>query len=197
MLKTHNVSGIKYLCKTSNRDPFTYCGSGKIWKRHLKKYGKDIRTEILAECKTIKELRQKGLYYSKLWDVVNNKEFANLIPESGDGGPTMLGRRITRAQNKKKSIALRNFNANASAEYRPWRRELNSKSHEKYRYYTPAGVFTNAYKAATANNCSNVTIINKCIRDTDKPITSKKYWKYGWKGKTWRELGWYAKMSNT
>lgn len=32
MLKTHKVSGIKYLCKTSKQDPYKYCGSGKIWR---------------------------------------------------------------------------------------------------------------------------------------------------------------------
>lgn len=69
------------------------------------------------------------------------------------------------------------------------RSQINSKCHEKYRYFTPRGIFTNAYKAAEANNCSNVTIINRCVKDTKKPIQSKRYWKYGWKGKTWSELG--------
>jgi len=196
MLKTHIITGMKYLCKTSRRDPFAYTGSGKIWKRHLKKYGSYFKTAILAECLTIKELKQKGIYYSKLWDVVNNHEFANLVQEQGDGGPTMLGRRITPAQSKKKSIALLKFNASASKEYKEWRRELNSKSHEKYRYFTPAGIFTNSFVAAEANNCSNVTIINRCIKDVDKPISSKKYWKYDWKGKTWRELGWWSDILN-
>jgi hypothetical protein len=45
------------------------------------------------------------------------------------------------------------------------------------------GIYTNAFTAATANNCS-VTIINRCVNDT--PIES--YWKCGWKGKTWKEL---------
>lgn len=194
MLKTHNVTGLKYLCKTSCQNPITYSGSGKVWKRHLRKHGWNFKTEILAECKTKEELKQQGLYYSALWDVVNNNEFANLVPENGDGGPTMLGRRITLAQSKKKSIALLKFNAGTSREYKDWRRTLNSKSHEKYRYYTPAGVFSNSFKAAIANKCCNVTILNRCFKDVDKPIMSKKFWKYGWKGKTWRELGWHCEL---
>ena len=196
MLKTHTISGMKYLCKTSRRDPYTYAGSGKVWKKHLKKYGFYFNTVILAECLTTEELKQKGIYYSELWDVVNNCEFANLVQERGDGGPTMLGRKITPAQSKKKSIALLKFNASASKEYKEWRRKLNSESHEKYRYYTPAGIFTNSFVAAKANDCSNVTIINRCLKDVDKPILSKKYWKYGWKGKTWRELGWWSDILN-
>lgn len=195
MVKTHNVTGMKYLCKTSTdnpKRPYTYLGSGKYWKRHLKKYGSDITTEILKVCNTREELIREGIYYSKLYNVVLSNNYANMVEERGDGGPTMLGRKITPAQNKRKSIALRKFNEAASEEYKEWRRMLNSQSHEKYRYYTPAGIFTNAFKAASANNCSNVTVINKCLKDVDKPITSRKYWRFGWKNKTWRELGWYA-----
>jgi len=47
-LKTHNISGLKYLGKTT-RDPQKYLGSGKVWRDHLKKYGNDIHTEILFE----------------------------------------------------------------------------------------------------------------------------------------------------
>lgn len=191
MLKTHTVSGIKYLCKTSKQDPYKYSGSGKIWKRHLKKYGYYFTTEILATCSTIEELKQLGLYYSKLWNIVENTEFANLVVESGDGGPTMQGKKMPEHHNINKSRSLRKFHSTTTAEYREWRRLLNSKSHEKYQYVTPCGIYTNAFRAAEANNCSNVTILNRCINDVDKPILSKKYWKYGWKGKTWRELGWY------
>ncbi len=196
MLKTHNISGIKYLCKTSRSDPYTYSGSGKVWKRHLKKYGKKFTTEILAECKTKEELIQKGLYYSKLWNIVHNKQFANLIPEAGDGGATMTGKKMPKKHSINKSKSLLKFYSQASEEYKQWRKQLNSKCHEMRTYITPKGSFTNAFLAATANNCSNVTIINRCVKDVDKPIQSKKYWKYGWKNKTWRELGWYSTSLN-
>lgn len=192
MLKTHTVSGIKYLCKTSKQDPYKYSGSGKIWKRHLKKYGNYFVTEVLATCATIDELRQIGLYYSKLWDVVESTDFANLVPESGDGGPTMQGKKMPTHHSINKSRSLRKFHSTTTAEYKEWRRSLNSKSHEKYQYVTPHGIFTNSYRAAEANNCSNVTVLNKCVKDVDKPISSRRYWKLGWKGKTWRELGWYT-----
>ena len=197
MLKTHNKTGLKYLCKTSTIDPnkpFNYNGSGKYWKKHLKKHGYDITTEILKICSSRAELVREGIYYSKLYNIVQSKEFANIVEERGDGGPTMLGRVMTDKQNIKKSRSLRAFHKSTTDDYKAWRRELNSRSHEKFRYHTPAGTFTNAFKAAAANNCSNVTIINRCVNDCDKPILSKKYWKYGWKGKTWRELGWWSDL---
>jgi hypothetical protein len=195
MIKTHNKTSLKYLCKTSTENtshPYKYLGSGKYWKRHLNKHGKDVKTEILEICNTKEELIERGIYYSELYNVVESKEFANMVKERGDGGPTMLGKRITKEQSNKKSKSLLKFYSNTTEEYKNWRKELNSKSHEKYKYYTPAGIFTNALKAAEANKCSNVTIINKCLIDVDKPIESKKYWRFGWKGKTWRQLGWYG-----
>lgn len=84
-LKTHNKTGLKYLGKTVT-NPFTYKGSGLHWSRHLEKYGNDVTTEILKECDTNDEIKQWGEYYSNLWNVVESPEFANLKPESGNGG---------------------------------------------------------------------------------------------------------------
>ena len=48
-----------------------------------------------------------GLYYSELWDVVKNKEFANLIPEQGDGGNTGgFKKGVTFSEEHKKKLSL-------------------------------------------------------------------------------------------
>jgi len=86
-VKTHKVTGLKYLGKTE-QDPFKYLGSGKRWKRELNKYGKDIQTEILFQSDDILQIKEQGLYYSKLWDVVNSPNWANFIEENGSGGDT-------------------------------------------------------------------------------------------------------------
>ena len=197
MLKTHCKTSLKYLCKKSTdriEECYTYTGSGKYWKKHLAKHGKNFTTEILEVCDTREKLSETGIYWSKKLNVVRSEEYANLVEERGDGGPTMLGRKITPEQKKKQKDALNKYWCNATKEQRNQRREVNSKSHEIYRYFTPFGVFTNAYNAANMCKCSNVTIINRCIKDVDKKITSKKYWRLGWKGKTWRELGWYSRL---
>lgn len=83
--------GLNYLGKTE-RDPFKYIGSGKYWLRHIKKYqlkNSDIKTEILFECDDKVEFKKVSLYYSKLFDIVNSKEFANIVNEEGDGGKTI------------------------------------------------------------------------------------------------------------
>lgn len=83
--KTHKQTGLQYLGYTK-RDPFKYTGSGHYWLRHLNKHGYDVDTEILCESTSMDEIKDKGWYYSNLWDVVNNNAWANLKPETGTGG---------------------------------------------------------------------------------------------------------------
>lgn len=88
-IKTSPI-GLQYLGKTT-KNPFTYLGSGKIWKRHIKKHNltiKDIKTEIVFETNDVNRLIEKGLELSALYNVVESNEWANLREEAGDGGDT-------------------------------------------------------------------------------------------------------------
>ena len=84
-VKTHQVTGLKYLGYT-RQDPFVYKGSGKYWKLHLKKHGNQVHTEILFETTNKEKIKETGIYYSQLWNVVSNDGWANLRIEEGDGG---------------------------------------------------------------------------------------------------------------
>lgn len=92
MIKTHNITGLKYLCQTKNKDPYNYCGSGIDWKAHLNNFGYHVTTEILAKCQTKKELNEQGRYYSTYYKITTavdnygNRIWANIIPETGGGG---------------------------------------------------------------------------------------------------------------
>lgn len=87
-VKTHNITGLKYLGKTVNKDPHKYKGSGKRWINHIKIHGYNVTTIIIKECKTSDELIFWGRYYSDLWNVVASEEWANLKPEEGQGFAT-------------------------------------------------------------------------------------------------------------
>lgn len=99
-LKNHNSTNLKYLGYTT-QNPYKYKGSGKRWLNHIKKHNNDVSTQILKECKTKKEIKYWGEYYSKLWNIIESNEFANLMNESGDGGNISLESR------KKISLALK------------------------------------------------------------------------------------------
>jgi len=87
-IKTHTKTGLKYLGKTK-QDPFKYRGSGLDWKAHLQINGLSHHTEILRECQSKEEVREWGLYYSRLYNILNaqddfgNRIWANRIFETG------------------------------------------------------------------------------------------------------------------
>lgn len=83
--KTHRTTGLQYLGQTV-QDPFKYKGSGTVWKRHIKKHGDDVHTEVLGIFTTKQELADAGLYYSVLWNIVEDRQWANLRYEVGEGG---------------------------------------------------------------------------------------------------------------
>lgn len=114
--KTHRITGLKYLCKTIRSDWHKYSGSGKYWKQHLKIHGKEIDSELIKECHSPEEFKIWGIYYSNLWNIVNEvdengkKTWANLKPEEGDGGdPGPIGRqKLSEAHSGVKHSAERN-----------------------------------------------------------------------------------------
>ena len=59
-VKTHNVTGLKYLGQTSSNDPYKYQGSGKYWRLHLKKHGNNVTTEILKECESKADIKEES-----------------------------------------------------------------------------------------------------------------------------------------
>ena len=88
MIKQHEITGLKYLCKTIGKDPIKYKGSGTHWKSHIKKYGtKFVKTLWYKLYADIDELRNVAIALSDMYDVVDSSEWANLKPENGlDGG---------------------------------------------------------------------------------------------------------------
>jgi len=116
-LKTSPL-GLKYLGKfttRANRPNFTvfdYMGSGTVWKQHIKKHdltAKDIHTEILLETEDYRNLQKVALEYSAKFLVVENSDFANLVPEDGSCPVkyTDFTKRATPEYREKMSIALK------------------------------------------------------------------------------------------
>jgi hypothetical protein len=122
MLKQHTKTGLKYLCyHFGTKDScFTYKGSGLYWTSHLKKHGKNISTIILKESEDKKIISEEGIKYSDLWDIVNSKEFANLIIENAESDSTKIHTKEAR-DNRVKSFKNRIEN------YGLTEKELNAK----------------------------------------------------------------------
>jgi GGDEF domain-containing protein len=86
----HNKTGLKYFGKTrvhhTIKDLKKYGGSGKYWKRHLKKHGKDISVSIFYQTKNLELASSLALMYSRFWNITESKDYANLKPENAKDG---------------------------------------------------------------------------------------------------------------
>jgi len=87
-IKQHSKTGLKYFGKTTKKDPYKYQGSGTRWTNHIKKHGKEfIETLWLSEPYYDTSITEVALQFSNENDIVESKDWANLILENGlDGG---------------------------------------------------------------------------------------------------------------
>ena len=106
-IKQHSITGLKYFGKTTS-DPYTYNGSGKHWKRHIKSHGKEhIETLWVSEPYTDSELISEfALKFSKENNIVESKDWANLIEENGLDG-AIKGMLLSEETKHKISISLK------------------------------------------------------------------------------------------
>ncbi len=85
-VKQHIVTGMKYFGMT-RRNPFKYNGSGKYWKRHVAKYGKDqIKTVEVYGFDEQSICTEFALRFSHDNNIVESREWANLQLENGVDG---------------------------------------------------------------------------------------------------------------
>jgi hypothetical protein len=127
--KTHLDTGLKYLGQTK-QNPHRYTGSGLYWKNHLKCHGNNVETIILKECTNKDDLEYWGIYYSNLWNIVESAEWANLKPETGDGGSTK-GRIFKNGSNKRKLDS--NLKTSATMKGRPAHNKGKKQSHKPHK----------------------------------------------------------------
>lgn len=95
-VKQHAITKLKYFCKTTSKNPEKYRGSGKYWKNHINKHGKDhVITLHIWEFDNQLECTEFALKYSIDNDIVKSEEWANLILEDGKRGGSIKGRIFT------------------------------------------------------------------------------------------------------
>lgn len=83
-VKQHSVTGLKYFGKTYAYNPYYYHGSGREWKRHLAKYGREhVKTlwcQVFFDELTLTEFAKN---FSQQNNIVDSKEWANRAEETG------------------------------------------------------------------------------------------------------------------
>jgi len=107
-VKTHNETGLKYFGKTTSKNPISYIGSGIHWKRHIKKHGNNVSTEIIGEFEDRISLQLFAYEFSVLNRIVESDEWANLKIENGlDGGWDSLNNGSEEHRNRTSKAAKR------------------------------------------------------------------------------------------
>lgn len=94
--------GIKYFGKTTQNNIESYSGSGVVWSKRIKKYGKqNIKTLWISDWyHDPYEIMKDALRFSIENNIVESSEWANLWPENGING----GRTRTVSANKGKCV---------------------------------------------------------------------------------------------
>lgn len=121
-VKQHSKTGLKYFGKTTSKNPIKYKGSGIYWKRHIKKHGKEFVKTIWFELfLEEKECKEYALNFSIENNIVESKEWANMMLEDGINGGS-IGRVCT------ESTKLKISNANKGKKHSE---EVNTKKARK------------------------------------------------------------------
>lgn len=108
-IKKHLVTGLKYFGKTAKQDPHSYVGSGTYWQRHIKKHGKKfVETIKIWEFQNQEEATSFALKFSEENNIVESKEWANLIPENGLDGAVKGSKRQKVSEETKQKLSLAN-----------------------------------------------------------------------------------------
>lgn len=182
-IKTHRKTGLKYLGKTSSSDPYSYPGSGKRWRAHLDKYGYDFDTKILLESDDPAKIKEAGLHYSNMWNVVDDASWANLKPESGDGGPFL------HSEDAKKKIG--NASRGKPSPYKGMTYEEIQKdpikASERKQQHQKWMTENNPYRGKTHSNESKEKMKNSASK---RSLLTEEERKQSWghlKGKPWSE----------
>ena len=205
MVKECRLTGLKYLCKTSGKDPFQYHGSGIRWVHHLKKYHKqwtspeNVETTILGEYETKEELREAGIIYSALFNVVKDYNWANIVPEHGDDG--WINDQTGKHWKVKDTTKMRNKKTQTKKVLEAHRRNSGLGNYQcKHTVITPWGEFESKrdaiIEAKEQRKSNNLHVISdggsltKYLKNLDTPLSKEgRRTPKEWRGLTPRQIG--------
>jgi hypothetical protein len=90
-IKQHSITGLKYFGKTTYDNPYKYTGSGLYWKKHIKKHGKQFITTLwVSDLYYDTSIVEHALHFSYENNIAKSDNWANLIPENGIDGGSIL-----------------------------------------------------------------------------------------------------------
>lgn len=94
LVMEHNITGLKYFCKTTLLDRVhRYKGSGVVWTKHMREHGFDVKVGLLGFYIDEDRCLNAAKTFSIENNIVDSDEWANLVIETGRMGASMIGER--------------------------------------------------------------------------------------------------------
>jgi len=124
-IKQHSKTGLKYFGRTEKSNPWIYLGSGRYWKNHIKKYGKEfVETLAVFEFTNQTDCTNFALSFSTKNNIVESKEWANQCLEDGLWQGGSKGMKQSPESNLKRSKSLQGHKPGRS-----WNKGLTKNDH--------------------------------------------------------------------
>jgi hypothetical protein len=177
-VKQHKITRLKYFGKTSKKNPYTYIGSGKYWRRHLKAHGYEIDTINVWVFEDDQKCEKFALEFSKINRIVESNKWANLRPENGKdglpkGSPGMKGEKNPRyGKTKDQNPFYKKKHSSKTIELYKKQKEKGNNPRAK-KIITPQGKFTNVKEAGKILKMALPTL-RKYLNE------GKEGYKWGW-----------------
>ena len=134
-LTTNNVNGKKYIGQ-HRFDGFDseYYGSGTIFSKALKKYGKhNFIVEVLCQCQTEEELNQREIEYIEKFNAVCSEDFYNVSFGGYKSGPRGLKSMYNPDLDKVIYVPEKTMRTYIDRGFRPGNRPRSNESKDRYR----------------------------------------------------------------
>lgn len=173
-IKLHSTTGLFYFGKTI-KDPISYLGSGKRWRNHCKKYGKQyVETIWISKLYYDPiELQHDALEISNFFKIgIDKTIWANLIPENGiNGGGDCSQMQTPEVRLKAIKSSLEKY----GVEYAMLHPTFRKKSQESYikRFGRLGAAFSTENSILKRNETNLIKHSNKCAANKNGNPNSK------------------------
>ena len=189
-VKQHSATKLLYFGMTQGEDPVKYTGSGLYWTNHYKKHGgkKFIKTLCVWTFNCQKDATEFALSFSEDNNIVESKQWANLIPENAIQGGTPKGWKSSPETRKKLSDIQQNKSPEEKAEIAQKKRDAK----KGLRLYDKPGENPKMFKEQPEDPTwvLRVTLTSKELKDLgyplyDHPSKQSKRFQYQSEDSTW------------
>lgn len=165
------LNNLYYFGKSTQKDLLKYCGSGKRWNNHFKKYGKEnIETLWISDWYYDTSIIEVAIHFSTENNISKSPLWANIIPENGING----GGDCSQMHNTESWLKAKNTSNNKSQEEKDKKiKKAKETIFERYGLEKHGQIMTNKESIAKRNNTNLLRHGHVCAANKNGNKNSK------------------------